>query len=210
MPISTKLHCPKAFLTLLIAIPTLMTACIAVAAPKLWVTADQVARHTCPSDECGVAGYLMFREGVQALETKGSWVRITKPYTASCVGGNSKYVKSGNPACVANNGITEGVFAEWVSTKSLSTNRPVDPAQGATGDDALVKGSDDYRLYKNQFTKAARELINNGTCSTADFEEIGGWMASPAKDQGMYFTYCGGMTTANRLYLDVNSGKVSR
>jgi hypothetical protein len=102
------------------------------------------------------------------------------------------------------------MFAEWVPTKSLTKDRPADPGEGASGDDVLVKNSDDYPLYRAQFTKATRELIDNGTCTAGDFEEIGGWMASPVKGEGMYFMYCGGMTTANRLYLDVRSGKVSR
>lgn len=195
---------------LLTVVAFLMTANIAVAEPNLWVSADRVALHTCPSLKCGVAGQLMFREGVEVLETKGTWVRVTKPYSASCSGGISEYVKSGSSACVASNGIVNGMFAEWVSTKSLTKVRPADPGEDATGDDVLVKSSDDYRLYRTQFAKAARELINNGTCTAGDFEEVGGWMSSPAKGQGMYFMYCGGMTTANRLYLDVRSGNVSR
>lgn len=210
MAITAKIRCCIAPPALLSAMAFLMTANIAVAEPSLWVSADRVARHTCPSFKCGVAGQLMFREGVEVLETKGTWVRVTKPYSASCSGGISEYVKSGNSACVASNGIVNGMFAEWVSTKSLTKGRPVDPGKDATGDDVLVRSSDDYRLYRTQFAKAARELINNGTCSAEDFEEVGGWMSSPVKGQGMYFMYCGGMTTANRLYLDVRSGKVSR
>ncbi|ETK13526.1 hypothetical protein H097_27170 [Pseudomonas sp. FH4] len=196
--------------TLLTAVAILMTANIAVAEPSLWVSNDRVARHTCPSDKCGVVGKLMFREGVEVFETKGSWVRVSKSYSASCSGGTSAYVDNGNSACVESNGIKNGMFAEWVSKKSLTKDRPADPGEGATGDDVLIKNSDDYRLYRSQFAKAARELIEKGACTAADFEEIGGWMASPDKGQGMYFMYCGGMTKANRLYLDVRSGNVSR
>ncbi|WP_324747142.1 hypothetical protein [Pseudomonas veronii] len=196
-----------AFLT---AIALLMTANIVVAEPSLWVSADRVARHTCPSDKCGIAGQLMFREGVEVFETKGAWVRVTKPYSASCSGGTSVYVKGGNSACVESNGIKNGMFAEWISKESLTKDRPADPGAAANGDDVLIRNSDDYRLYRSQFTKAARELIDKGTCTAGDFEEFGGWMASPDKGQGMYFMYCGGMTKANRLYLDVRSGNLSR
>ncbi|HBA8297287.1 TPA: hypothetical protein J1079_002623, partial [Escherichia coli] len=58
---------------------------------KLWVVVDRTERHTCPSSKCGVAGKLFFREGVDFLEKKGEWVRITEPYSASCVGGESEY-----------------------------------------------------------------------------------------------------------------------
>lgn len=195
---------------LLTAIAIFVTTKIAVAEPSLWVSADQVTRHTCPSDKCGVVGLLMFREGVESFETKGGWVRVTKSYAASCSGGTSAYVANGNSACIESNGIKNGMFAEWVSKKSLTKNRPADPAEGATGDDVLIKNSDDYRLHRSQFAKAAGQLIEKGTCTAADFEEMGGWMASPDKGQGMYFMYCGGMTKANRLYLDVRSGDVSR
>jgi len=210
MIITVKTHrctIPAALLTVM---AFMITANIAVAEPELWVSTDRVARSTCPSVKCGVAGQLMFREGVTVLETKGDWVRVTKPYSASCSGGISEYVKSGNSACVAGNGIINGMFAEWVPITSLTKDRPADPGEDASGDNALVKSSDDYRLYRTQFAKAARELIDNGTCTAGDFEEVGGWMLSPAQGQGMYFMYCGGMTKANRLYLDVRSGKVSR
>ncbi|MHB2240379.1 hypothetical protein [Pseudomonas monsensis] len=182
----------------------------ALAENKLWVTTDRTDRHTCPSTKCGVAGRLIFREGVEVLETKGEWVRITKAYSASCVGGKSEYVKEGNKSCTTANGIKEGNFAEWVQVKDLSRDRPEDPAEGATGDDSLIKGSDDYRIYKIQFSRAARQLINDGTCTEGDFQEMGGWMASSNRGQGMYFTYCGGMTLSNKVYLDVKTGKTSR
>ena len=182
----------------------------AMADNQLWVTTERTDRHTCPSTECGVAGRLMFREGVEALEKKGKWVRVTKTYSASCVGGKSEYVKEGNKSCTSANGIKDGKFAEWVQAKDLSEKRPEDPAEGASGDDTLVKGSDDYRIHKTQFAKAARQLINDGTCTEGDFQEMGGWMASTNRGPGMYFTYCGGMTLSNKVYLDAKSGKTSR
>ena len=182
----------------------------AMADNKLWVTTDRTNRHTCPSTECGVAGRLMFREGVDALEMKGKWVRITKTYSASCVGGKSEYVDEGNKSCTSANGINDGKFSEWVQLKHLSETRPEDPSEGASGDDALVKGSDDYRIHKTIFAKAARQLITEGTCTEGDFQEMGGWMASTNRGPGMYFTYCGGMTISNKVYLDAKSGKTSR
>ncbi|WGA68610.1 hypothetical protein [Escherichia fergusonii] len=177
---------------------------------KLWVAVDRTERHTCPSSKCGVAGKLFFREGVDYLEKKGEWVRITEPYSASCVGGESEYIKEGNKSCTRKNGIVNGKFAEWVKLSDLSSERPSDPAEGASGDDALVQGSDDYRIYRKEFTSAARKLINEGMCAESDFKEIGGWMASSNKGENIYFTYCGGMKNSNKIYLDVKSGKTFR
>ena len=55
----------------------------AIAQQKLWVSSDRVERYTCPSLECGIVGQLMFREGVNALETKGVWIRVTEQYDAA-------------------------------------------------------------------------------------------------------------------------------
>ena len=175
---------------------------------KLWVVVDRTERHTCPSSKCGVAGKLFFREGVDFLEKKGEWVRITEPYSASCVGGESEYIKEGNKSCTRKNGIVNGKFSEWVKLSDLSSERPSD--ENASGDDTLIKGSDDYRIYKKEFSSAARKLINEGVCTESDFKEIGGWMASSNKGENIYFTYCGGMTLSNRIYLDVKSGKTFR
>ncbi|MEL6059105.1 hypothetical protein J4G40_25445, partial [Escherichia coli] len=167
-------------------------------------------RHTCPSSKCGVAGKLFFREGVDFLEKKGEWVRITEPYSASCVGGESEYIKEGNKSCTRKNGIVNGKFSEWVKLSDLSSERPSDPAENASRNDTLIKGSDDYRIYKKEFSSAARKLISEGVCTESDFKEVGGWMASSNKGENIYFTYCGGMTLSNRIYLDVKSGKTFR
>jgi len=175
-----------------------------------WVTTDRTERRTCPSKECGVAGHLMFREGAEILEIKNGWSRITKSYSASCEGGKSQYVKEGNSACTSTNGIQSGKFAEWVQNKDLSPNRPADPGEGATGDYSLVSGSDDYRIYKDLFARAARQLIDDGRCTEADFKEMGGWMASTNAGAGMYFTYCGGLKVSNKIYLNAKSGSTSK
>lgn len=182
----------------------------ASSAGELWVTTDRADRRTCPSVECGLAGQLMFREAATPLEKRGEWVRVTRPYSASCVNGNSEYVKSGPRACSRENGIVNGKFSEWVESKNLSQVRPPDPGAGATGDDKLVSGSDDYGTYRTQFTQAARTLIANGTCTEDDFNEMGGWMASTSQGKGKYFTYCGGMSVQNRIYLDVKTGKTGK
>ena len=140
--------------------------------------------------------------------TSNGWARITNYYDASCRNGHSEYVDEGNSSCSPSNGVEEGKFAEWVSVKYLSKNRPADPGAGATGDYALVKGSDDYRQYKDVFAKSASELIASGKCTAQDFKNMGGWMkSSNHMNQPIYFTYCGGMRTDKRIYLNAANGK---
>lgn len=74
--------------------------------------------------------------------------------------------------------------------------------------ETIINASDDVEIHRDAFTKAARALISQGRCTEADFLDHGGWAKSTAQGEGIYFTYCGGSTIANRLYLDVNTGRV--
>lgn len=178
-------------------------------AGRLWVTTPRLARRTCPSERCGVVGQLMFREAANVLERRGQWARITQPYDAACEGGRSTYVDTGNAACAAENGITDGRFAEWVLAANLSPNRPADPAESAAQAERLVAQSDDFTQHRAAFVRAANELIESGRCTPADFEEQGGWMkSSNHRDEPVYFTYCGGMTIANRIYMNAETGRI--
>lgn len=181
------------------------------AARDVWVTVDNLNRHTCPMPTCGVVGALKFREKATILEEQSGWARITKYYDALCVNGISQYVDSGNRKCESSNGINKDQFAEWVTSKYLSPNRPEDPAAHAPANYALVKGSDDFRIYKDAFAKAADKLIASGKCSAGDFREMGGWMkSSNHRSKPIYFTYCGGMRSSNKVYLDAATGEITR
>lgn len=176
-----------------------------------WVVSERLNRRTCPSTDCGVVGQLFFREGVEVLERRDGWVRITDYYDGSCVSGRSEYLDLGNNRCIAENGFSDGTFAEWVSEQFLSSDRPPNPAGEAVGIEILVGGSDDFLRYRNEFVQAAQTLIAEGTCSEADFHEMGGWVKSSAhREQPIYFTYCGGSTLSARLYLDAETGDVFR
>lgn len=178
---------------------------------QAWVTTERLSRYTCPSNSCGVVGTFDFRQGVSILETKNGWARISEVQNAGCVYGISEYVKHGNKRCDSNNGIESNKFSEWVVAKNLSKTRPEDPALKAAKKYELVKGSDDFKKYKNAFSKAADELIAEGYCSGKDFTEMGGWMRSTTHgNQPIYFIYCGGMTQSNKIYLNAKTGNFGR
>ncbi|KKL18693.1 hypothetical protein LCGC14_2472970, partial [marine sediment metagenome] len=177
-------------------------------ASRMYVVADRLTRRTCPSTACGTVGTLMLREAVEVLEERQGWARTTRPYDASCVNDISEYVDNGNARCDATNGIVDGMFAEWVSLNFLENERPEDPADTASAEEELVAQSDDFRTFRAEFAEAARDLIKQGRCSESDFAEMGGWLSSPSRGDGVYFTYCGGLHVDNRLYLDVRTGEV--
>lgn len=195
-----------ALLTLIVAATTLP----AYASEKAWVTAERLNRRTCPATNCGIVGRLFYREGVQIFEKRGEWARITKHYDASCFYGQSEYVDAGNAACTTSNGINDGKFAEWVSLKYLAATQPADPAAGAEGTAKLVGHSDDYARYKAAFVKAADDLMASGRCTRRDL--VGGWTKSVSnyRNEPVYFIYCGGSTTSNRIYLDASNGQIFR
>lgn len=177
---------------------------------QMWVKAERIERRTCPSAACGSVGWTSFRESAHVYERRDGWARVTEPYTAMCTKGKSEFVEKGRNDCTVANGIEDDRFSEWLPLEALTGTRPQDPAESASGFEALVGDSDDFARYRTQFAAAAEKLIVEGRCTRQDFEDQGGWMKSVARyrDEPIYFTYCGGMTLSDKLYLDVRSGRV--
>ncbi|HYD62527.1 MAG TPA: hypothetical protein VEC35_19375 [Noviherbaspirillum sp.] len=114
----------RRLLAALILAATVMPA----AAEVYWVAVANVDRRTCPAQTCGTVGFLRYKDKVEAQEVKGGWARVSGEYSAMCSGGRSEIVESGNDECVPKNGITKGVFSEWVPVQSLSKTVPTGPA----------------------------------------------------------------------------------
>lgn len=84
-------------------------------------------------------------------------------------------------------------------------------ARAAEAAQRLIAGSDDLDEHRAVFARVAVELVENGTCTEAEFVENGGWVRSTTFEaRQVYFMYCGGSTVANRLYLDATTGDVFR
>ena len=145
---------------------------------KLWVKSKYADRFTCDSEKCGIVGRYMFREAVFNFERKGSWIRATKYYEASCKNGHSEYVDKGPSACVATNGIRDGKFAEWVEVANVTSVRPSDPADTASDAEKLIAQSDDFAQHRKAFVTATNKLISDGRCTAAEIAEMGGWAKS--------------------------------
>jgi hypothetical protein len=179
---------------------------------QLWTTTERADRRTCPAESCGVVGRLMFRESARAYEIRDGWARVSIVYDGACNGGRSEYVDEGDAACTEANGFTEGKFAEWVAMAALSETRPADPAETATAAERVIRNSDDFATHRQAFMRAATQLIQDGRCTARDFEDNGGWTKSVTtyRNEPIYFTYCGGLTSANRIYLDVSTGRIFR
>ena len=75
--------------------------------------------------------------------------------------------------------------------------------------EAIFK-SDDYETHRAMFTKAATYLLTTSRCTQREMKDYGGFVKAQGENrfQPIYFTYCGGMTKKNRLYVDADTGKV--
>ncbi|KKN15223.1 hypothetical protein LCGC14_0988270 [marine sediment metagenome] len=179
---------------------------------KRYVSADQLSVRSCPSTSCGRISWLLSGQKVTVAETQNGWARISKYYDASCKGGVSEYVDSGNASCSKDNGVSDGQFAEWVSLEYLAerSEEPRPPSNSSLVN--ALSNSDNFGKYKAVFIESTQKLIDDGQCTEADVVENGGWVKAtgPNADLPVFFIYCGGFTVADRLYLDASSGRVFR
>lgn len=97
-----------------------------------WVAVEDIQRHTCPSEGCGVVGFFFFRETVPVFETTDGWSRVSVEKTAGCYDGHSLFVEKGPDECSTENGIEQGEFFEWVRSEYLAESRPSKPVKGAS------------------------------------------------------------------------------
>lgn len=73
----------------------------------------------------------------------------------------------------------------------------------------LISQSQDYSAHQEEFNTAAATLVKKGTCTPAELKNVGGWWKSVShKPKPVYFTYCGGMTVANRIYIDTSTREI--
>lgn len=81
---------------------------------------------------------------------------------------------------------------------------------------ALVQNSDDYHKHSEIFISVTRELIDKGKCAPADFAGTNSalpWLMSTGdwnKRGSVYFVHCGGSSTFDLIYLNINNGRPFR
>ena len=155
-----------------------------------YVSTDKLNVRLDPSTTGKHTNSLSKGQKVEVLEVLNGWARISSYYSGK------------------KEGVSHSV-ARWVSAKYLSSNKPKQATVNTNSpiSRALV-GTDDYARYKTTFIKVSEKLVKNGQCTIKDFTNMGGWIRSSTR--GKYYTYCGGMSKSNRLYLNVNTGKVSK
>jgi hypothetical protein len=161
---------------------------------EYYVTSNNLNVRLAPNKNGKVTNMLYKRQKVEVFEVKDGWARISRYYDGGVEG-------------------LSGDVARWVSSKYLSTNRPAEEEVANRNSPVAkaIKSSDDFLKYQSVFVSVSEQLIKIGKCSLGDFRETGGWWRSTNhKPKPIYFTYCGGMTKSNRIYLNAATGETFR
>ena len=148
----------------------------------LWVNTDRLNIRSCPSVTCPTVGRLAFGQKITVFQERAR------------MGSNPTW-RGGGLGRSAVSGHKQAAHARR-RTRGLGTVR--------------LTGSDDLETYWPAFVQASRYLLAAGQCTLDDFKTAGGWIKSTTtyRSQPVYFTYCGGIAKANRVYLDAASGRI--
>ncbi len=154
-----------------------------------YVDADKLAIREATDKEAFVKRYLYRGEKVSLLEKKDGWGRVSAYFV----------YEQGGPE-----------VAEWINLDGLDEKAPViTPEERKKTIQNYIAGSDDLVQFEEIFLDKTNELLNDGSCSPADFEELGGWVKSTKyTSRDVYFIYCGGLKLADKIYLDVRTGDI--
>jgi hypothetical protein len=162
----------------------------ALAVGTYYVSANRLSVRLGPSTAATTTNTLSKKQKVKVYEVKSGWARISKYY----------------------NGVVEGKSAKvarWVFAQYLSSRKPEDDFSSDTPLEKAIEGSNNYSLYRDNFIRLSEKLIDQGRCSVADYKEMGGWLrSSNHKPKPIYFTYCGGFSKGNKVYIDAESGAI--
>ncbi len=187
----------KAFLA-----PTLLTIfATAYGAPAplkpgdYWVCVERVHIRAAPDAKAKETSYNGRGWKMTVFEVKNGWGRTSKYYDGAVDG-------------------LHGQIAEWVPMSALDTDPPAEekPHAGDPEVTQYLTSSDNFGKFRKVMIKGSQELIAKGTCTVADFKMSGGWWQEPegGASNPVYFSYCGSMTSAGRIFLNVSTGKTYR
>ncbi|MGR5219444.1 hypothetical protein ACPV4B_04345 [Vibrio parahaemolyticus] len=144
--------------------------------------------YTQPDMTSASDGVAYYGEKLEVMERQGDWIRIAPIYQ-----------------------LEEGAeeVSQWLNAATLS-DQPV-ALNGEAWLNVLteyVDTSDDFIRFQDVFLQASTALIKENRCRLSDFKEVRGWIKSINFSDNVYFTYCGGIDTKNKVYLNVASGEV--
>lgn len=156
---------------------------------EFYVDIEKLGIREAASLDAFVQRYLYKGEKVRLLEKKNGWGRVSAYFV----------YEQGGPE-----------IAEWIPLDGLVEQAPVITVEERKKTiQGYIAASDDLLQFEDMFLTTTDKLLNDGSCSPVDFEELGGWVKSTKyADRDVYFIYCGGLKLADKIYLDVRTGEV--
>ena len=155
-----------------------------------YVNVEKTDEYLAPTATAKITNTLYLGQKVDVFEEQKGFSRVSKFYDGKIEG------KSGQ-------------VARWVISATLSKTPVTKPVvQANTALEKAISGSDDFTKYKVKFTALSQKLLDSGKCSLADFKEQGGWWRSSTPN--LYFTYCGGMSLNNKIYINIDKNTIGR
>lgn len=156
---------------------------------EFYVDVEKLGIREAASLDAFVQRYLYKGEKVRLLEKKNGWGRVSAYFV----------YEQGGPE-----------IAEWIPLDGLVEQAPVITVEERKKTiQGYIAASDDLVQFEEMFLTTTDKLLNDGSCSPVDFEELGGWVKSTKyADRDVYFIYCGGLKLADKIYLDVRTGEV--
>lgn len=153
-----------------------------------YVSPEKLGIREAPDYKAFVDSALYRGDRIIVLEQSDGWGRIS-PYYVYEDGGAE--------------------IAEWIPMEALLEQPPIVTQEERYETlTSFIGKSDNFKEHRDIFLKVTDELLKDDTCKPYDFEELGGWVRSLRyKDEPVYFVYCGGLKQANKIYLNVLSGK---
>lgn len=154
-----------------------------------YVELPKLGIREAPSEEAFVERVMYRGDKVHLYEKKEGWGRVSQYFV----------YQEGGPE-----------VAEWIPLSGLSEQPPVITAEERNKTlSAYIAKSDDLLEFESIFLQKTDQLLKEGTCDPGDFEELGGWVRSVKfRDRDVYFIYCGGLSQADKVYLNVQTGEV--
>ncbi|MGF1910810.1 hypothetical protein L4C38_15335 [Vibrio kasasachensis] len=153
-----------------------------------YVSPEKLGVREMPDKSAFIESILYRGDKVHILEKRDGWGRISPYY-------------------VYNEGDPE--VAEWIPMEALLEVPPtITRKERIKTISSYVEDSDDFKLHFDVFIQTTDDLIEEGICLPPDFEELKGWVKSVKYEQDVYFVYCGGLKLANKIYLNVQTGKI--
>ncbi len=154
-----------------------------------YVSPPKLGVREAPDYSAFVENVVYRGDKLHILEKRDGWGRISPYYV----------YEEGGPE-----------VAEWVPMEALLEVAPTITKQERVETvTTYIEDSDDFKQHFEMFIKTTDKLLKEGTCVPEDFEETQGWIRSVTFEGiDAYFVYCGGLKQANKIYLDVQTGKI--